>query len=191
MRNNYFLLRHGRTVYQEEKSEFNYPSPEVPPISVSKTGKEQVKESTKSLVDKNIDLIFSSDFFRTRQTAKIAAEILGIKKINLDKRLRDINLGAMHGRPKKEYGAFFEGEEQKFDKRPEGGESWDDVKERVKNLIDELERRYKDKNILLISHGDPLWLLAGTLRGFKTDKEFLDSRKQPGFYPQTGQLIII
>lgn len=191
MNNNYFLLRHGQTIYQEEKNAFNYPSPEIPPVSITKTGEKQVRESVKTIKNKHIDLIFSSDFFRTQQTAKIATEILSLKEINFDKRLRDINLGKMHDRPKKEYGEFFEGEDQRFDKRPDGGESWDDVKKRVGDLIQELERRYSGKNILIVSHGDPLWLLVGVLRGFETDKEFLESRKSSGSYPQTGQLILI
>jgi broad specificity phosphatase PhoE len=63
------------------------------------------------------------------------------------------------------------------------------VKKRLLDFLDDVEKKYKGKNILIISHGDPLWFLAGIIRGLKTDEEFL-SQKHVSLYPDVGQLII-
>lgn len=190
MHNKYFLLRHGQTIYQTEKKDFYYPSPEIPPVPLTKEGEKQVRESVNKLKDKKIDLIFSSDFFRAKQTAEIAVKGLGIKKINFDQRLRDTDVGKIHGKLQKEYRDFFLNKLERFDKRPSGGESWNDVKKRMKSFLDNVEQKYKEKDILVVSHGDPLWLLAGLIKGFKKNEEFLGGRKS-AIYPATGQLLIV
>jgi len=187
LKNRYFLLRHGQTIYQTEKRDFLYPFPENPSIPITEEGKKTVEESAKKLKAENIDLIFSSDFFRTRQSAEIIARELDLE-INYDTRLRDLNLGEFHGRQITEYKNFFSEKSERFFKRPKAGENWNDLKERLKNFLDEVEKKYQNKNILIISHGDPLWLLAGILKGFKKEEEFLKSRNRD-FYPAVGQLI--
>jgi len=180
MRNKYFLLRHGETIYQTKKGDFLYPWSQTTSSGLTKIGKGQIKAAAKKLKDKNIDLIYSSDFLRTRQTAKIVAKELG-SKVNFDKRLRDINFGIYHGKLIKEYSQFFSTRKQKFSKRPPQGENWRDVKKRVKNSIKDIEKKHKNKTILIVSHGDPLWLLYGILKGLN-EKEILE-RKYHGFRP--------
>ncbi|MBU4204724.1 histidine phosphatase family protein [Patescibacteria group bacterium] len=137
-----------------------------------------------------IDLIFSSDYLRTRQTTDIVAKKLKIKDIQFDKRLRDINIGVLHGKHISAYKKFFNDESQRFKITPDNGESWNDVRNRVKEFIEEIDKKYKDKNILIVSHGDPLWFLAGVLNGFQTDEQYLNVRYKK-LYPQTGQVIKI
>ena len=71
IKNKYFLLRHGETIYQTEKKHLLYPSPEKPPIPLTKNGKRMIAGAAEWLKDKDIDLIFASPFFRTKQSAKI------------------------------------------------------------------------------------------------------------------------
>jgi len=188
-KNHYFLLRHGQTIYQTEKRDFLYPFSENPLIPITEEGKRQVEESARKLKEKNIDLIFSSDFFRTRQTADIVSKELGVKP-EFDPRLRDLNLGEFHGKPRNDYQDFFAEKIERFTKRPAGGESWNDLKNRLEDFLKELEMKYQGKNILVISHGDPLWLLAGILKGFTEEKQFLKIRNDD-FYPGVGQYIKI
>lgn len=190
--NHYFLLRHGQTPYQadQEKTGLMYPFPENPPISLTEKGKEQIAEAVQQLEKENLDLIFSSDFFRTRQTAGIVTKELNLEPV-FDSRLRDLDMGEFQGKPKQLYQDFFLIEKKdRFDERPPGGESWNDVKKRLNDFLTDIEKKYAGKNILIISHGDPLWLLAGMLRGFKTEEEFLDAR-HTDLYPNVGQFIKI
>jgi broad specificity phosphatase PhoE len=189
-KNKYFLLRHGQTPYQrdEDKKGILYPYPENPPIEITEEGKKQIEEAARILKNKKIDLIFSSDFFRTQQSAGIVSKKLGLE-VNLDKRLRDLNIGEFHGGPKENYQNYFSEKKEKFIKRPPNGENWNDVKERLLDFLNDVEKKYQGNNILIISHGDPLWFLAGIIKGLASNEEFL-SQKHISLYPDVGQLII-
>ena len=155
--NNYFILRHGETDYTADMTSMIYPKSTRFELGITEKGKEDIKKLIPEIKGKNIDLIFASDFLRAKITAKIIADIFGIDII-LDKRLRDINLGVYRGGPKKD---FYDGVSQKemLEKGPREGESWMDCACRMESFIKEVEKKYKNKNILIVSHGDPLWLL--------------------------------
>ena len=44
-------------------------------------------------------------------------------------------------------------------------------------LFNEIEEEFQDKNILIVSHGDPLWLLEGYIRGID-NQTLLNKRKE-------------
>ncbi|KKQ67982.1 MAG: hypothetical protein A3F95_00250 [Candidatus Nealsonbacteria bacterium RIFCSPLOWO2_12_FULL_39_31] len=194
MNNRYILLRHGNTIYQEEKKGFLYLIPERDPVFLTEKGKEQIKISAEKLAGKKIDLIYSSDLVRTRQTAGIAAEKLGLKII-LDKRLRDINFGIFQGGEDEKYRNFFSSKKQKLFKRPPGGENWRDVKKRTTDFLKEIDKKYTGKIILVISHGDPIWLMNGFIKGL-SEQALLEKRRVDdpyssfeGFYAGPGEFI--
>ena len=178
-KNHYFILRHGQTIYQTKRKNFIYRWPDSPPVKLTREGISQIKKAARKLKKEKMDLIYSSDIYRCRQTAGIVAKRLGLK-INFDKRLRDINLGIYHGRLKKEFYKEFPKREKRFYRRPPKGENWRDCRKRILSLIEDLEGKYKNKNILIISHGDPLWLFEGAVKGL-TDKELLQKKKETTF----------
>ena len=188
MNNTYFILRHGQTIFQTKNKEFMYPWPETAPVKLTERGKRQIKKSAKLLKTKGIDVIYSSDVFRTRQTAGIAAKELGLKVI-FDTRLRDINLGIYHGGKKEEFYRDFQRDNPKrFSKRPKGGESWNDLKRRMKNFIRNVDKKYENKNILIISHGDPLWLLEKAVVKGLSNQELLGEISLKKKYIQPGEV---
>lgn len=170
LKNKYFILRHGENNYQVEKGDFIYPAVDTPSVRLTKRGVKQIEKVAKELKKESISLIYSSDFFRTRQTAEIMAKESGIKKINFDKRLRDINLGIYHGKAKKEFYKFVSYKNRKFSTKPPKGESWNDVKKRVVDFIQDIDKKYENRSILIVSHGDPLWLLEGAVKGLSVKK---------------------
>jgi len=188
-KNHYFLLRHGQTIYQKEEREILYKASEHFELELTEEGKKQIEAAAKILKGKKIDAIFSSDFLRTRQTAGIVLKELGLEPV-FDERLRDINMGDFHGRSFLEYKKYFKDKKERFKKRTPGGENWEDVIKRLKAVIKDIEKEHEDKNILIISHGDPLWLLAGIIKGFKKEEDFLNIR-DTNFYPSVGQLMEI
>ena len=173
--NTYFLLRHGETIYQTDLNKLTYPASnpksETPPIRLTKKGKEKIKALSPKIKKLKIDLIFSSDFQRANETAEILAKELGLKII-FDKRLREVNLGIFQGKPREElFQAFPEPRiKERFYKKLKNGESWLDVRKRMLKFIREIDRKYKGKRVLIISHGDPLWLLEGVTRGSSDDQ---------------------
>lgn len=183
--NKYILLRHGQTTYQKKNLDVLYSQKEQFSLSITKQGEKDIKGVAKKLKKKNIDLIYCSDFYRTRQTAKIIVEELGLDII-FDKRLRDTNFGIFHKKTGKEYRRFFSDKKERYFKRPPKGESWRDVRKRVVAVIKEIEEKYSNKKVLIISHADPVWLIAGYLKGL-SEEQLLEQRSTKGLWPDVGQ----
>lgn len=178
LENKYFILRHGQTTHQIKNPNVAYYWPEDrPPASLTEKGRKQIEKKAKYLKGKKINLIFSSDVLRTRQTAGIVAKKLNLN-IQQDKRLRDVNWGIFQGKSAKEAWGFYNHQmEKRFKKAPPGGDSWNDVKKRMVDFIKEIDKKYRKKNILIVSHGDPLWLLDSWAQEID-NKEALKSRKE-------------
>ena len=151
-----------------------YPWPEPLPILLTEKGKKQIKVAAKKLKKEKIDLIYSSDMPRARQTAEIVAQELGLGVI-FDSQLQDINMGIFRGRPNKEVRQYFPHRKEWFFKPVPQGESWNDAKERMMNFLKEVDKKYRNKKILIIGHGDPLWLLEGEVRGLNNE-QLLDQK---------------
>lgn len=185
MRNKYYLLRHGKTIYQTKKKGTIYPARDSTAIRLIKKAEREIKKLAKKMKNLRIDFIYSSDFFRAKQTAEILTKELS-KKIIFDKRLRDINLGIYHGKSKKEfYHDFPRNLKERFYKKPPKGESWRDCQKRIFGFFKEIDKKYKGKTILIVGHGDPLWLLEGAVKSWTIEKFIKTSKAN---YIQPGEL---
>lgn len=184
--NQYFILRHGQTTQQVERAKFTYNWPDKPLVRLTKKGERQIKIAAKKLKKEKINFIYSSDIFRTRQTAGIVAKGLGLK-VYFDKRLRDINLGVYSGVLKEVLYRDFPDPKKRFYQKPKKGESWSDCRGRMLDFLKKIDKRYKNKKILIISHGDSLWLLEGAVKGL-TNKEILNENLTKGNYINVGEL---
>ena len=162
--NRYFLLRHGLA----ENNVKGIVSDEPDKYPLTALGKIQAKRAAKKLKKEGIDIILSSDISRCKETAKIIGKELNIKP-QFFKELREIKLGVFNGHSVFEYRRFFyeKGErfynfykrgirERKFYKKPEGGETWQELKMRMYNFLKKIDKKYQNKKILIISHEDPL-----------------------------------
>jgi broad specificity phosphatase PhoE len=189
LKNRYFFLRHGQNIHQAENKGIIYHWPDGnPPYCLTEQGKEEAKLAGEALKKDKIDCLFSSDILRCRETAKIVAEIINydIDKIIYDTRLRDLNWGAFGGKTKEEYWNFYNNERIKaFDIAIPNGESWNQCKDRMIKLFNEIEEEFQNKNILIVSHGDPLWLLEGYIKGID-NQTLLEKRKE--ILPNTGEV---
>ena len=96
MNNQYFILRHGQSLKNIENIAVCWPEKIYSPLT--ERGKKQINEVAKKIKKEKIDLIFSSDILRTRQTAEITGKELGLEP-KLDKRLREVNIGILNGKP--------------------------------------------------------------------------------------------
>ncbi|MFA5431357.1 MAG: histidine phosphatase family protein [Candidatus Paceibacterota bacterium] len=180
LKNRYFFVRHGQNNHQAEHKGIIYIWPDGnPPYCLTEQGKEEAKKAGETLKQDKIDCLFSSDILRCRETAKIVAEEIGYdkEKIIYDIRLRDLNWGAFGGKTKEEYWNFYNNDRIKaFELAIPGGESWNQCQERIVKLFNEIEEEFQNKNILIVSHGDPLWLLEGYIKGID-NQTLLEKRK--------------
>ena len=124
-------------------------------------GKHQVLGTAKYLGEISIDKVLVSPVVRTIETAEIVCEYLGLD-YQIDERLYEIELGRLVGMNYEEiilkYGNLFLEfyTENEAALTPYGVESFASIKQRIKNILDEMAEAYWDRNVLMISHLDPI-----------------------------------
>ena len=161
--NTYFVMRHGQTTTNVK----NLVSNKINSGShLTEKGINDTKESTKSLKNEKIDLIFTSPFNRTRETTKIVMIELGLSddQVVVDDRIGEMMVKSYEGKTWMDYHKDFPKTEENFDKSRDGDESYQDVKHRMMQFLFEIEEKYKGKNILIVTHGGPAWLLASSVK---------------------------
>jgi isoleucyl-tRNA synthetase len=168
-RNNYFVMRHG----EAESNANNVVSSKIGNRHhLTEKGEKQVVEVAKELKKKNIDIIISSPFLRTKETAQIVSREIGIKESDIifDERIKEVDTGIFDGGPVSDYRNFFESEIDKIAKRPKGGENLVDVRKRVMFALEQIDKKYIGKNILIVSHEYPIWSLVAGTSGMNKDE---------------------
>ena len=178
--NAYFVVRHGEAD-NNVKAVINSDSRSE--IHLTDKGREQGEKAGECLKAEKIDIIFSSPFARAEETAAIVAEKIGIKSedIIIDNRLSESNTGTFDGKAICEYVNYFSSFEERFVKNPPQGENYTTVKKRITDFIYDIEKHYKDKNILIVTHDSPAWLLSAAVPGMN-EKEALLMRGDPEFF---------
>ncbi|MEK7579821.1 MAG: class I tRNA ligase family protein [Patescibacteria group bacterium] len=178
--NKYFILRHGESQKNNfGGKEINSTKLETDKYDLTERGTDQAGKVVGKLKKEKIDLIFASPFLRTKRTAQIIGEELGIE-MKIDYRLKEMDHGSVcEGRdyyaciPREEYPNTDFNTKFGMD-----GESRNEVRKRVLSFIRETGDQYEGKNILIVSHGDPLWLMEGMSKNFSEQELFLAKKNQ-------------
>jgi isoleucyl-tRNA synthetase len=157
--NKYFVMRHGQSRGNVEgflNSTNNIEN------HLTELGKAQVRAAAAELKGKGITTIVASPIARTQETARIMAEELGIdpSQIMTDTRLSEVHLGEKDGILLPEWEALFGMLSDKFNKTTLHGETYTQVHKRVGEFLFDIESRYSSKNILVVTHGTPAWLMT-------------------------------
>lgn len=118
--------------------------------TLSDLGKEQARKLAERLKDEKIDLILSSDLARAKDTATEIAKLHPNVPFELDERLRERFLGNFQGKtPNEKWGEIKWDEELS---KEAGIETISEMNKRVKSILDKLNSKYNDKNVLLVGH---------------------------------------
>ena len=149
-----FITRHGQTdwnVLGKLQGQTD--------IELNDTGRQQAKETGELIKNENIDLIISSPLKRAMETAEIINRNFNVSIIE-DMRLMERRFGKFEGLDKKD-------REKLKEINPEINDVWDynrnidfynmeTMKEfcsRIYEFLDDMIKNYKDKNILIVTHG--------------------------------------
>ena len=123
-------------------------------LPLTDKGKKQSKKLAKKLSKTKIDVIYSSDLVRAKETAE---EIAKSHKLHViyKKELRERNLGELTGLTVKEIREKLKeipGDPER--KKPKGGESRLEFKERVEKFFKWLVKKYgkENKTVVLVTH---------------------------------------
>ena len=140
-----YVVRHGQTNCNKEHK-YNGKLDE----DINEIGINQAKLVSKNVEKLNIDLIICSPLLRTKHTC----EIINVNDMPViyDERLIERDCGKLTN---EDLGKFYYTDYWNYysDTKIEGLETIDDLFKRVKNFLDEIKEKYKDKNILIVAHG--------------------------------------
>ncbi len=177
--NRFILMRHGGAEHNVKDVMASGPETKGKISHLTKEGKAAADAAAKALKKEKIDLIYVSPFARAKETVKILSKTISAKVIE-DKRLGEINAGIFNWKTSKEYNSFFDNVTEKFLKAPSGGETLTQVKERVFQFLDEVDSAHEGKTILIVSHGDPLWMLEAAVKNLSNEDSMAVVPLQPG-----------
>ena len=158
------LLRHGATPLTAEKRFSGAGDPEL-----AETGRAQARAVAGRLAARGgVDAVVSSPLQRTRQTAEAAAAALGLT-VDIVPGLRETDFGAWDGytfgEVRDQWPAELDAWLASPAAAPPGGESFDDVTERVLAARADLLARYARRTVLVVSHVTPIkTLILDTLQ---------------------------
>jgi isoleucyl-tRNA synthetase len=186
-KNTYYVCRHGEADSNAKGIMSALPEN---PHHLTEKGKKQAGEAGKWLSNKKIDLIICSPFQRTKETASIIAKKIGLdsKNIIVEKRIGEINTGTWNGKSFADFTKYIHTltPNERFEKVFENGENYSIVKKRMGDSIYDLEKKYVGKNILIISHDTPLFLLEAAVCGLDR-KQAIDLRGKMEHFNQNGK----
>jgi len=178
--NTYFTLRHG----ESEKNVLKIVTDAVDQYPLTEKGRIDVQKAVAAM-GSDIDLIITSPVLRATETANLFAKHAGIssEKIIVDERIRELGHGDFEGKTLDEYRKHFPRSMKRFTECPNNGETWTELKRRMGDFMYSLEQTYQNKNILIVSHGDPVCFLHSLVEG-ETNEQGLDTWGDD--YPEKG-----
>lgn len=156
MATKFTIIRHGETGWNAEK---RFQGHKNSPLT--ETGIENTHITGKALRDHKFDVFVSSDLGRTIQTSEIISQHIGMEVTETSDRIRERNYGILQGLSHDEIAVKYpeiygELKNMKFNFAIPEGETFEQFYNRVSGYMKHLAEKYKDKHILLVSHGGAL-----------------------------------
>jgi len=168
-----FMLRHGQ-IQGHEKKLFIGGRTDIP---LDHVGKAQALDWQKAFSEIRFDAVYSSELKRCRDTAAL---ICPEQNIQIDPRLNEINMGTWDG---KSFDEIRESMPMEFERRgrqidhfrPPGGESFQDLFERVSPFFNGCIKRHHSQQlsrILVVTHAGVIRVMACILLKINPNKLF-------------------
>ncbi|PIR42121.1 MAG: isoleucine--tRNA ligase, partial [Candidatus Yanofskybacteria bacterium CG10_big_fil_rev_8_21_14_0_10_37_15] len=186
-KNEFYILRHGHSEKNGDKGvpEIVSSRLDLDKYHLTKDGKRDIKKVAGQLKKLGgVDLIISSPFIRTKETAHIIADELG-KKVHLDERLGELRHSSLCEGNQHHLCGFVHGQRQ-WETRNGDGETWEELRRRIFGAITDIDSKHQGKRILLVSHGDPIWISKTFALGLSKEDAILT--RVGDLYPKQGEL---
>ena len=177
-----------KTIYLTRHCDYSNPRNILPgrlPVPLSDNGRQQAQRLSDYFQDKQINGIYSSAVLRCQQTAEAIAQ--NKTHIVYDQRLLETHSayqGYWFDHNDLDWSHFFSHRHEL------GGESYADIQNRAVSVFNELVQS-DHQNIVVCSHGDPLYLLYFYLKHQKVPSENEDFATSPDYQPKASVRPII
>ena len=136
-------------------------------VPLTETGISQAQHAAELLTHMKIGAIYSSPIQRAKHTAEIVGEKNSID-VTIDDRLIELDMGKFTGKSYSEiisergnvFEKFYNGD---LEIAHNGVETFDQVKKRVKSIVDHVIEKHEDQNVVLVTHMDPIKAMISTV----------------------------
>ena len=163
------FLRHG----QADNNTKKILAGRSPGINLTTVGIEQAEQAGKMLKSLDISGIYSSPIDRALQTAEIVGKHCDLK-VKKDDRLLELDMGKFTMMPYNEiftkhgnvFLKFYQGSEEVSEN---GVETFARVEERVSKMVEYVVNEHKEKNVVLVTHMDPIKAMIGKVLSLKPE----------------------
>jgi len=167
---NIYFVRHGETDHNR-----GLKLQGVTDIELNETGLIQAVSTAEKIAKYSIQKIYSSDYMRAVQTAKVLEKHTGAEIIT-NPSLREIDMGEWEGadweRIKRLYPQYYSEWSKHLNDMPyPGGESGGDVLKRLDIIIAELKGLCFN-NVAIVTHGGVIKVLLSSFMGIGQEKRF-------------------
>jgi isoleucyl-tRNA synthetase len=179
--NTYHVMRHGQT---EHNIKGLWDATPDTSDHLTEKGEHQVTAIAETLKSSAIDVVITSPFARTLETATMVANQINVpeESIVLDERLSEWSVGPEYdGKPLEAFFTLRNAQEDRYGFKAEGGESYLDVIKRAGEFIYDIEQKYQGKNILIVSHGAVTRALELIANGISIKNMFEHTRTYKNF----------
>jgi isoleucyl-tRNA synthetase len=137
------------------------------PDHLTEKGKEQTVHASKKIKKEGVKKIYTSPFVRTRETADILAQELGIspEAIIIDERLRELEYGDFNGKQHQEVFAFRKTNGFTYTDKLPNGESYADARQRFAEFLYDIDAQHENEHIVVVTHGIGFSTVPAILEG--------------------------
>jgi probable phosphoglycerate mutase len=155
-----WLVRHGETEWNAEGRWQGQTD-----VHLSELGREQARRLARRLEGEHFNAVISSDLMRAHETARIVASKLGGKPdVYLDRRWREIHVGALSGLTANDALTRGLGRwSRPFEERYPDGESRADMAIRVGHALTDLAQQRRSGRVIVFTHGGTIKSAFGVL----------------------------
>jgi len=163
------FLRHGQAKNNTER----ILAGRTPGVPLTEEGVEQSEKAAKFLEEMNISAIYSSPIERAKNTAEIVGKHISTD-VRIDDRLIELDMGKFTGKPYDEifsshgnvFMKFYRGE---LEIAHNGVETFEQVKKRIRDMVDHVIDNHPDENVVLVTHMDPIKAMLSTVVSFSPE----------------------
>jgi len=163
------FLRHGQAKNNTER----ILAGRTPGVPLTEEGVDQSEKAAKFLEEMNISAIYSSPIERAKNTAEIVGKHNSID-VRIDDRLIELDMGKFTGKPYDEifsshgnvFMKFYGGE---LEIAHNGVETFEEVKKRIRDMVDHVLDNHPDENVVLVTHMDPIKAMLSTVVSFSPE----------------------
>lgn len=141
---NLYVVRHGKTIWNEKRKVQG-----ITDIPLTDEGRLETRELVPLVKKLNIDIVISSPLSRTIETAQILVE--SKLPINTDDRIKERDWGMNEGANIDEVDKW-DCWDVVLNTKVQNIECIQDFMYRVSEFIEDIKIRYKDKNVLVVTH---------------------------------------